>query len=406
MVPVKLVPFDHCDLRLGEPLPVPLHDAAGRLLVAAGVVLRDGERLAALARHGLFTELRHALEWKRRVNAAADAKLRQNALLKDVAVARPDVPARARGHDERAPMQAWQDGIDQLDALLREATRAPGPDWAERLSALRCQMQALLERWPDASLYLLIHEAGHDCARHSAHHAALAMAVCELAAPLLDWPAEASQRLAVAAMTMNVSVWRLADQWAASERPPATAAQPAELAAHARAGAALLESLALRDAQSLEIVARHHEALPADAAAAGPATVPRMTALLQRADVLAGRICRRAVGEPAAPALAVREACLGPDGQPDAIGSALLRATGLFPPGSFVELAGGEIGIVVARGRRANLPHVAALVGASGAPLGVPALRDTVERRYAVKTAIPAARVRVRPPHERLIAMR
>ena len=41
---------------------------------------------------------------------------------------------------------------------------------------------------------------------------------------------------------------------------------------------------------------------------------------------------------------AAREACLGPTGVPDEIGGALLKAVGLYPPGSFVELACGEIG--------------------------------------------------------------
>jgi hypothetical protein len=39
-------------------------------------------------------------------------------------------------------------------------------------------------------------------------------------------------------------------------------------------------------------------------------------------------------------------------------------------------------------------------------PLGEPALRDTLEPRHAVKAAVPPSRVRVRPPHERLLAMR
>jgi hypothetical protein len=106
------------------------------------------------------------------------------------------------------------------------------------------------------------------------------------------------------------------------------------------------------------------------------------------------------------PVQAAREACLGAAGVPDEIGSALLKGVGLYPPGSFVELASGELGLVVARGRRANVPYVAALVSAAGTPLGEPALRDTLEGRFAVKGAVPPARVKVRPPHERLLLMR
>ena len=98
--------------------------------------------------------------------------------------------------------------------------------------------------------------------------------------------------------------------------------------------------------------------------------------------------------------------CLGQDGVPDEVGAALLRATGLYPPGSFVELANGERGIVVARGRRANLPWVASLVAPSGMALGEPALRDTLETRFAVRAAVASTLVKVRPDHRRILALR
>jgi hypothetical protein len=103
--------------------------------------------------------------------------------------------------------------------------------------------------------------------------------------------------------------------------------------------------------------------------------------------------------------MAAREACLGSDGQPDEVGGALLRAVGLYPPGSFVELASGEVGIVVSRGRRANLPLVAALVSASGNLHPEPVLRDTLDRRHVVKAAVAPERVKVRLVHERVLSL-
>jgi len=79
---------------------------------------------------------------------------------------------------------------------------------------------------------------------------------------------------------------------------------------------------------------------------------------------------------------------------------------GMYPPGSYVELASGEIGIVIARGRQANLPVVAALVSASGSALHVPAVRETVDKRHAVKCPVPMERVKVRAPHEKLMQLR
>jgi hypothetical protein len=105
------------------------------------------------------------------------------------------------------------------------------------------------------------------------------------------------------------------------------------------------------------------------------------------------------------PLMAARRACLGPNGQPDEVGSALLRSVGLYPPGSFVELDTGEIGIVVSRGRRANLPLVAALISASGNVYAEPMLRDTLEQRHAVKAAVMPERVKVRFVHEKVLAL-
>jgi hypothetical protein len=60
-----------------------------------------------------------------------------------------------------------------------------------------------------------------------------------------------------------------------------------------------------------------------------------------------------------------------------------------------VELASGEIGIVVAHGQRANLPPVAAMVSASDNVNVEPVLRETRDRRFAVKAAVPPQRITV-----------
>jgi hypothetical protein len=44
-------------------------------------------------------------------------------------------------------------------------------------------------------------------------------------------------------------------------------------------------------------------------------------------------------------------------------------------------------------------------VASSGSALTEPVIRDTLDRRYTVKAAVPAAEVKVRPPHERLMAL-
>ena len=235
--------------------------------------------------------------------------------------------------------------------------------------------------------------------------------ICEQAAPLLGWSTTWTDSVGRAALCMNVSMLHLQHELATSAIEP-TAEMRAEIDAHACAGARLLEDAGVGDALACAVVALHHDASQVDAPLAELSADRQLARLLRSVDIFAAKISRRAVRAPLSPVQAAREACLGAAGMPDEIGGALLKAVGLFPPGSFVELASGEIGIVVARGQRANLPLVASLVSAGGTPLGEPTLRETCESResresrHTVRAAVAPHRVNVRPPHERLLALR
>jgi HD-GYP domain-containing protein (c-di-GMP phosphodiesterase class II) len=221
----------------------------------------------------------------------------------------------------------------------------------------------------------------------------------------LGWDAALVNSLSLAALTMNAAMRRLQDQLAASDLP-VTPVNRASIDQHAEQSAALLREAGVTDSAWIEIVRLHHD----DSLKARPLgeLVPaqRAARLLRRVDIFTAKMSRRMTRGPMSPVQAAREACLGAGGVPDEIGAALLKAVGLYPPGSFVELVNGEIGIVVARGARANLPVVAILIGTDGSPRGNVALRDSNDRRYAVKGAVNAATVRVTPPHDALMSGR
>jgi HD-GYP domain-containing protein (c-di-GMP phosphodiesterase class II) len=408
---LKLIPFDKAHLRIGEPLPFGLRDETGRLLLGAGAGIASVAQLEALAAQRLYADEHEAADWHRRLAAAMDAMLRQNAPLKAVVAVRPERGARDAGAAAARMTlgEQWEDAVLQLDAALRDAgTGGSGTgasDWLARLHAVHARARALMAKRPDASLYTLVYDAAHSTEKYSSHHAMLSMLICELAAPLLEWPAAAIDSLGRAALTMNVAMLRLQDQLACSELP-LSAAMRAEIEVHPEAGASLLERGGFDDRLALEVVRRHHEPSDPELPLATLPPARQLARLLRRVDIFSAKISRRATRAPMSPVQAAREACLGAGGVPDEIGGALLKAVGIYPPGSFVELASGELGIVVARGRRANLPYVASLVAPSGTPLGEPALRDTIDRRFNVKAAVPPGQVRVRPPHERLLAMR
>jgi HD-GYP domain-containing protein (c-di-GMP phosphodiesterase class II) len=400
---VKLVPFSAEYLQLNEPLPFGLRDGAGRLLLAAGQTIGNADQLTELAAQALFAEEHESADWNRRLAAAMGAAIRQGVSLQQVAAARPEAPRDAASAKPLTLAEQWHELVGLLDTLLRDVR--PGGDWRGRLFGVHGRARQLFERRPDASLYHLVFEAGSSTQKYSCTHALLCLLICEHAGSMLGWPQPMVDSLGRATLTMNVAMLKLQDHLASAAHAP-TAAMRAEIEAHAATGASMLQAGGLSDPLCLEVVRLHHDATQAGLALDQLPPERQLARLLRRVDIFAAKISCRATRAPMSPVQAAREACLGAAGVPDEIGGALLKAVGLYPPGSFVELVSGERGIVIGRGRRANLPYVATLVSASGDPLGEPLLRDTLDRRHAVKGALAAALVRVRPPHERLMAMR
>ncbi|HYN59604.1 MAG TPA: phosphohydrolase [Rubrivivax sp.] len=401
---MKLIPFSSDHLRTDVALPFGVRDANGRLLLAAGAHISSDEQLAYLRGQRLFADEDESIEWRRKLGAAMGVMLRQNAPLKSIAEARPQANSREApsAADANVPDQ-WESLSSMLDQALRDA--GPNDEFIARVRLVHERASRLGLRHGDVSLYHLIHAAGHTLEKYSSHHALLVMLVCGQAATMLGWRAEAVCSLGCAALTMNVAMATLQDQLA-STAAPLTPAMREQIQQHAPQGAQLLRDAGLDDALWCEVVRLHHDRSDAQLPLAELPEERQLARLLRRADIFTAKISRRRTRAPMSPVQAAREACLGAGGVPDEVGGALLRATGLYPPGSFVELANGERGIVVSRGRRANLPWVASLVAPSGLPLGEPALRDTLDARFAVRAAVASTLVKVRPDHARILSLR
>ncbi len=312
---------------------------------------------------------------------------------------------RLQIHSDEVPTplaRQWAELVEQLEDCL--LSRAQGSEWRARLFSVHGRARALSKQQPDASLYHLVYEAGHSVHKYSCHHALLTLIVVEPAAVKLGWSPAWVDSLGRAALTMNIGMLKLQDELAQS-RQPLSEAQRAQIEGHAEAGAAMLEALGLGDPLCVAVVRRHHDAPGSDLPLAEEPPETQLALLLRRVDIFTAKISRRALRTPMSPVRAASEACLGADGRPDEIGGAMLKVVGLYPPGSFVALANGELAIVVGRGERANQPRVAALVSPRGSPLGEPLPRDTQDQRFSVKHAVTSAQMRVRPPHDRLLAL-
>lgn len=406
--PVKFVLLSPQQLPLDEPLPFNLYDLEGQLLLAAHHRLDDPVLRAQLVERAELQEVqaeeRELADWRRRLGQAVLQAMQRNVPLGEIARVRA-----AQGRAEAgaalvvAPGEEWSVLVGALESALREAH--PERDWLERVERVRQRLRRLSTHRFDEALCHLIYQGGRHADSYSSHQSLRCMLVAGEAARALGWDEPRVVSLESAALTMNVAMRQLQDTLA---RAGAEVDVPArvQIARHAAEGARLLADSGLADTLWLEAVRLHHHdglrALPLSLLS--PAQ--QLAVLLRRVDIFCAKLSRRSSRGPMNALQAAREACLGTDGRPDDVGAALLKAVGLYPPGSFVELASGERGVVRSRGARADQPLVAALTNAQGLALGEPVLRDTAQPRFAVRGAVHPDTVRVQPPLAKLMALR
>jgi hypothetical protein len=89
----------------------------------------------------------------------------------------------------------------------------------------------------------------------------------------------------------------------------------------------------------------------------------------------------------------------------DEAGASLIKAVGIYPPGSFVKLASNEIATVVRRGVNTLTPRVAVLVNRHGMPMAEPAIRDTRLVEYKIVSAVNHRDIKVRSDLMRLLTL-
>jgi hypothetical protein len=307
--------------------------------------------------------------------------------------ARPPVSARRL-------VESWQDAKMTFAVLL--AAFHADASWLARLETVSERVLSLLEQDADVALYMLQQTATNEIERYSAHHALFCAVVAHLCSGWFDAPAQERRSLFAAALTMNLGMQSMQDAMArqAGELSPD---QRRRIDEHPAIGVEMLRSAGVTEALWLDVVARHHQPIAAGECADPLLDAQRLAELLHRIDVFTAKLSRRRVRAAASATVAARHACLDASGHPDAIGATLLRVLGLYPPGSYVRLANGELAVVVRRGAKAHAPVVASLRRPDGTPYSQAVRRDTSERSFAVQRAVVSGELKMVLNHERIL---
>lgn len=393
-------------LKLGQPAPVSVRDAQGGLLIRKGTLVASEAQRQRLLGRTLYVDESEGEVLKRLLSGQLDAMLRQNAALGQMAKVQTDASslvAPQPGRAPLAPVAAWSHLQMSASVLLRDP---PPADLPARLQQLQNDVLAQVEQDADEAMLILVHWITTDLHQRHATQALLVTVLAELAARQAGgFTPEQHTALRCAALTRQIAMATVQDQLALQDGPP-TPQQLAKLQGQAARAVHCLTAAGATDTLWLDLVAQHPLAAAAPSGSP-PTPLMRLGRLLERADRYASELAVRKTrtAPPAADAVRAAVRAAGPQAGVDEVGAILVKAVGLHPPGSYVRLSTGEVGVVLRRGVDAASPKVASLLGRSGSPLGEPVVRDTHLRSHQVTGSIAPHEVRVRLNLEKLVGM-
>lgn len=354
---------------IGKPLPFDICDVGGRLLLARGQVIHSEGQLEGLLDRGALVH-------------------------RDLAAETVEKIQQARPHELPAH---WGAGGSQLGRVLT------GEVDAQFESTLLCAAKpvlALIECDPDLAILQVVRPDDGPESNYSSRHAMHAAIAGLLAARRLGWGADAGKSLFRAALTMNLSMSELQNRLA-TQVTPLTTLQRQTIREHPSRAAELLSVAGVTDPMWIEAVAHHHEQPDGRGYPKGLSDTQELALLLNRADSFTARFSPRVIRPAQPPDVAVRQFFAG--NPKDPFINAIVKEFGLYPPGSTVQLANGEMGIVMRRGETATTPVVAVLTASNGAPLMTPIRRDTAIAGHAVVAVVPATKLKMQLPIELLV---
>ena len=205
---------------------------------------------------------------------------------------------------------------------------------------------------------------------------------------------DAQRRTAIcAALSMNIAMLELQDELYLQATAPSPE-QREQVRCHPEAGVRRLQALDVSDARWLAIVGQHHETIDGKGypAALQGNDICRAAQVLSIADRYGAMATGRAYRAAALPNTVLRQLFMDKDKSVDAgLAALLVKAIGIYPPGSLVGLANGDTAVVVKRTQSANHPVVRCVKTNRNEILENPRKRLTSEPAYAITRMFPMA---------------
>lgn len=349
------------DVPIGTPLPCHMYDREGALLLRAGEVVNSHRQLNDLRVEGLFIQ--------------------------------------KRGTEEAPPEPPKLSPFAQLDAVPASVERLYGwmtvePNFAGRTRSVSKMIQAACLTDRDATLgWLFLGTEARYVVAHPIHTAIL----CELIAAQMAWSGDERLQLIDAALTMNIG-HLVAQHKLHGHAAALTPSQREEIQRHSRDSHDLLSELKVTDANWCDAVLQHHERLDGSGYPCGLKgdAISSFARLIAVADVYCALIAEHAHRHALSPNAALKELYMmrgklldGP------MVEQLIKLTGVYPPGTLVRLACGEVAVVTHHGATPAAPIANSVISARNTALNVYPKRETQTPEFAIKEVLNLARNKV-----------
>ncbi len=356
---------------VGEPLPFNVYNNDQTLLLAKGYTVVGVDQMEALFARGTLVDL---AELHRSPQAIKEAPAQLLSAL-------------------------WSDNISRMHKTL---SSAEGENFRAALDEAAKPVENLIDRDPDLAILQVLRQEGNENTKYGLNHAIHTAIVCRLVAKRLQWSDDESNRAFKAALTMNLSMFELQGILANHPGRP-NEEQKRQIQTHPVRSRAMLEQAGVTDGDWLLAVEQHHESGDRSGYPHGIGNPSELATLLARADVYAAKLSPRASRDPLPADRAGREIFMRDPGNP--LTAALVKEFGVYPPGCYVALASGEIGVVVKRGPNVMAPVVAVLVNKHGEAVLDAIRRETSNPAHKVEGVVPARNIKIRLSQEKLAAL-
>jgi len=377
-------------VKLDQPIPFSIYDAEGKLLLVKGQRLHSESQLERLIERGvcvLEDELQEVIERLGLSNPSGGRGGSSSGEDKDRVFAPSKRLSNVREHIKTILFEPETYG-DQLVVEVQNVAQV---------------LMKLVDEDQDRALYLILRGAEMPHSMYSVSHATNMAIMVHLLTHSLEEYKPVRLTMMCAALTKNISITEL-QGILARQHAPITDEQREEIRLHPIKSHEILEKGGVTDSLWLSVVLDHHEKVGGGGYPNNLSEVSSHALMIQYIDVLLAKLSARARRKPVPANKAMKDFFLANRGANMA--EAVVKAFGIYPPGTFVKLKNGDTGVVLRRGKSAMAPQVLSMTNASGEAFPHKVLRDSSEDNYAIISLVPYENVMLRLDPDQLYRWR